>query len=88
MDETFNYIFDPFREAKKQHEGELRHLNQLLEHVLVPLISVYSDHQIALCHKADRRQFGSIIVTKVIDLRLFGMTFMIDIQAITPGKND
>lgn len=86
LGDTFTHILDRFREDRKQQESELRHLKALLEHVPVPLISVHSDHQITLWNNAARRLFGATLVTKVKDLRQFGLNFMVDIQTITPGE--
>ena len=83
---TFTHILDRFREDRKQHESELRHMKALLEHVPVPLISVHTNQEITLWNNAARRLFGIVVVTKVRDLRQFGLDFMLDIQAISPGE--
>ncbi|MFT6434284.1 MAG: nitrogen fixation/metabolism regulation signal transduction histidine kinase [Candidatus Azotimanducaceae bacterium] len=86
LGDTFTHILDRFREDRKQQESELRHLKALLEHVPVPLISVHTDHKITLWNNAARRLFGATRVTKVKDLRQFGLNFLVDIQAITAGE--
>jgi two-component system nitrogen regulation sensor histidine kinase NtrY len=86
LGDTFTHILDQFRDDRKQQESELRHLKALLEHVPVPLISLHADHHITLWNNAARRLFGITRVTKVNDLEQFGLSFMVDIQAISPGE--
>ena len=86
LGETFTRILERFREDRQQQESELRHMKALLEHVPVPLISVQTNQQIKLWNNAARRLFGITQVTRVKDLRQFGLNFMLDIQAISPGE--
>jgi len=87
LGKTFTHILDRFREDRNKQERELIHLKALLEHVPVPLISLHADHTITLWNNAARRLFGITRVTRVKDLRQYGLDFMVDIQAIAPGES-
>lgn len=75
LGETFTHILDRFREDRQEQEAELRHLKALLEHVPVPLISVFGDGAIVLWNNAARRLFGSTHPTQIDDLGAFGANF-------------
>lgn len=83
---TFTQILDRFREDRKQHESELRHLQALLEHVPVPLISVHSNDHITLWNNSARRLFGTAQVTRIAHLEQFGTRFRKQIVSIKPGE--
>lgn len=86
LGETFTHILDRFRDDRKQHETELRHLKALLEHVPVPLISVYHDNTVVLWNNSARRLFGTVHVTHVSDLRQFGDEFFRHVSTIEAGQ--
>lgn len=83
---TFTHILDGFREDRKQQESELRHLKALLEHVPVPLISIYTNGQITLWNNSSRRLFGQTQVTRLSDLEQFGADFFKIICSIQAGE--
>lgn len=83
---TFTQILDRFREDRKQHESELRHLQALLEHVPVPLISVHSNDHITLWNNSARRLFGTAQVSRIAHLEQFGTRFRKQIVSIKPGE--
>ena len=58
LGETFTRIMNRFRDDRSQRESELHHLKALLEHVPVPLISIYSNEEITLWNNPARRLFG------------------------------
>ncbi|MFP6807989.1 MAG: ATP-binding protein [Pseudomonadales bacterium] len=86
LGDTFTYILDRFREDRNQHEQELRHLRALVEHVPVPLISIYADNQITLWNNAARRLFGVAQIRRLVDLEPFGLDFAKQIAVIQPGQ--
>ncbi len=85
LGETFTHILERFREDRSEQERELKHLKALLEHVPVPLISVYADGRISLWNNAARRLFGQHNVQQLGDLGQFGDELMPAVQAIRPG---
>ncbi len=67
LGDTFTHILDRFRADRSEQERELRHLKALLEHVPVPLISVFADGRISLWNNAARRLFGQHDVQQLSD---------------------
>ena len=86
LGETFTHILDRYKDDRQQQETDLRHLKALLEHVPVPLISVYNDGSVVVWNNAARRLFGSVQVQKVTDLAQFGDEFYQHVTTITPGQ--
>lgn len=86
LGETFTHILDRFREDRKHQETELRHLKALLEHVPVPLMSIYADNSVTLWNNAARRLFGSVQASQVEDLKQFGDEFYKEVQSIQAGE--
>jgi two-component system nitrogen regulation sensor histidine kinase NtrY len=86
LGEAFTQILDRFRDDRRQHESELRHLKALLEHVPVPLISVYADERIVLWNNAARRLFGNLQVERLADLQPLGAELPRKILHIRPGE--
>jgi nitrogen fixation/metabolism regulation signal transduction histidine kinase len=73
LGDTFTHIMDRFREDRRDQESELRHLKALLEHVPVPLISIYSDGSLTLWNNAARRLFGTGTPSRLEDLEAYGV---------------
>jgi len=86
LGETFTHILDRFREDRAEHAQDTRHLKSLIEHVPVPLISIYGNDSIVLWNNAARRLFGSAHVTKTKDLAQFGDEFYEQISSIHTGQ--
>ena len=86
LGETFTDILDRFRDDRRQQETELRHLKALLEHVPVPLISVYQDNTVVLWNNSARRLFGNTHVNHIADLEQFGDEFYKHITTIQAGQ--
>ena len=85
LGETFTHILERFREDRSEQERELKHLKALLEHVPVPLISIYSDGRISIWNNAARRLFGQHSVRELGDLAQFGAEFSSAVQELRPG---
>jgi two-component system nitrogen regulation sensor histidine kinase NtrY len=85
LGDTFTQILSRFRDDRVEQESELRHLKALLEHVPVPLISVYGDRTVTLWNNAARRLFGTFHPNRVDDLEQFGHEFQDRISRIKAG---
>lgn len=83
---TFTDIMARFKTTRQQQEGELRHLQALIEHVPVPLLSVQVDGRINLHNNAARRLFGNAKVQRLSDLVQFGDNFVTHIETIVAGE--
>ena len=64
----------------------MKHLKALIEHVPVPLISVYSDDRISIWNNAARRLFGQHSVRELGDLAQFGAEFTSAVAQLRPGN--
>ncbi len=85
LGETFTDILKRFQEVRAGQEKELRHLKALVEHVPVPLLSLYSDGALTVWNNAARRLFGSLSTTHLNDLAQFGTVFQKEVAEIGPG---
>ncbi|MFT7286511.1 MAG: two-component system nitrogen regulation sensor histidine kinase NtrY [Halieaceae bacterium] len=83
---TFSDILEKFREQRTGQESELRHLNALLEHVPVPLISVHADGRVTLWNNTSRRLFGVSHIGDVNDMALYGEAFSKILKELPPGE--
>lgn len=86
LGDTFTDILSRFRDVRTAQESTLRHHKALIEHVPMPLVSVYADQAITLWNNAARRLFGSAHVTKLSDLRQFGEDFHRNIMTLEAGE--
>jgi len=86
LGDTFTDILKRFQKIRAGQEEELRYLKALVEHVPAPLISVKSDGQIVLWNNAARRLFGSAHVTRLADLRQFGIDFEKGVTQLKAGE--
>ena len=86
LGDTFTEILERFRENRSLQESELRHLKALLEHVPVPLLSIYSDQHITLWNNTARRLFGSGKVVRVEDLEAYGEDLAEQLTSVQPGE--
>ncbi len=86
LGETLTRILEKFRADRSEQEVALKHLKALLEHVPVPLISVFADGRISLWNNAARRLFGQHSVQQLDDLAQFGDELMPAIKRIQPGS--
>ncbi len=85
LGETFTDILSRFRADRARQEGDLRHSRALIEHVPVPLISVFDDSGVTLWNNAARRLFGLTHVGRVTDLKQFGEEFYHRVTTIHAG---
>ena len=79
-------IIERFRTFRGQQEEDFKHLKALVEHVPVPLMSVYSDGQISLHNNSARRLFGNAHVARLSDLTPFGEDFKKLVTILEPGE--
>ncbi len=86
LGETFTHILERFREDRREQETELRHLKAMMEHVPVPLISIYNDGTVTTWNNAARRLFGSTHVATTEDLKQFGDEFHQHLTRIQAGE--
>lgn len=85
LGDAFTALLDRFREERKEQETEVRHLKALLEHVPVPLISIYADESVVAWNNSARRLFGAAQVRRLDDLAQFGDDFQMRVRYIEPG---
>lgn len=88
LNETFVEIMARFQLSKQAYETKLKRMVSLLEHVPVPLLSVFPDGRIRLHNNAARRFFSEIKVSGVEDLKLLGNELFDAIQDIRPGNTE
>ncbi len=86
LGEVFTGIVSRFQALRNQQEETLRHLKALMEHVPVPLLSVYHDGKLELHNNAARRLFGSTRVERLDDMKAFGEDFHRHLKAVAPGE--
>ena len=86
LGETFSDLLERFRAERQDQETELRHLKALLEHVPVPLVSVYTDGEVVPWNNSARRLFGATPVRRLEDLEAFGSDFVLGVRHIQPGE--
>jgi len=88
LGETFSAIIERMRERTVDQTLEVRRLNALIEHIPVPLLTVHADDSITLQNNAARRLFGPAQVTRLKDLRQFGISFHDAIREALPGTRE
>lgn len=86
LGDTFTDILSRFRDVRTAQESTLRHHKALIEHVPMPLVSVYANDAITLWNNAARRLFGSAHVTKLEDLKQFGDDFHRNVLTLEAGE--
>ena len=88
LGEAFTDILDRMRTERAGREIEVRRLNALIEHIPVPLLSLHGDDAITLQNNAARRLFGAVDVTRLSDLRQFGVSFYNAVAESVPGNRE
>lgn len=83
---AFTDILERFQTARNEQEEHQRHLNAIVEHVPVPLISIGSDGSLTIWNNAARKLFGANQVTKLSDLKPFGEEFAKHLTTVKPGE--
>jgi len=82
---AFTEIMERMRERGAGQETNTRRLRALIEHIPVPLLTLHADNAITLQNNAARRLFGAEHVTKLRDLRRFGVNFSEAVAEAVPG---
>jgi nitrogen fixation/metabolism regulation signal transduction histidine kinase len=88
LGEAFTSIIERMRSEAKDQAIELRRLKALIEHIPVPLLTVHADERITLQNNSARRLFGASHVTRLRDLRQFGLNFHTAIAEAVPGVRE
>lgn len=88
LGETFTDIIERMRTRRADQETELRRLSALIEHIPVPLLTLHVDNAITLQNNAARRLFGAEHVTRLKDLRKFGVRFADSVATAVPGARE
>jgi two-component system nitrogen regulation sensor histidine kinase NtrY len=88
LGETFTDIIERMRTRRAGQETELRRLSALIEHIPVPLLTLHADEAITLQNNAARRLFGAEHVTRLKDLRRFGVQFADSVATAVPGVRE
>jgi nitrogen fixation/metabolism regulation signal transduction histidine kinase len=81
-------LIGKLRERGVGHEAEVRKLRALIDHVPVPLLTLHADESITLQNNAARRLFGTSHVTRLKDLRQFGMPFAEALASAVPAAHE
>ena len=88
LGQAFTAIIERMREEATDQAIEIRRLKALIEHIPVPLLTLHADASISLQNNAARRLFGASHVTKLRDLRQFGVSFHNSIEEAVPGVRE
>ncbi len=72
---TFTNILNKSKTERNKHQSEIQHVNAIVEHVPVPLISYHSAGTIKLWNHSARRLFGHHNISNINDLSVFGHEF-------------
>lgn len=88
LGETFTDILDRMWDAREEQEIQVRRLTALIDHIPVPLLTVHGDGAITLQNNAARRLFGAAHVTRLGDLRQFGVDFHDAVAEAVPGNRE
>lgn len=85
LGQSFNDILEQLRQQREDQAAELRHLQALLEHVPVPLLSLHGDDKVTLWNNPARRLFGTSLPTQIADLNDYGGEFAKRLTNAQPG---
>ena len=88
LGEEFTNIIGRLRERGVGHETEVRKLRALIEHIPIALLTLHSDHSVTLQNNAARRLFGAAQVTRLRDLRQFGVAFAEAVETAVPAERE
>ena len=88
LGEAFTDIINRMRERSSDQEIEIRQLRALIEHIPVPLMTLHVDDTMTLQNNAARRLFGAEHVTRLRDLRRFGVRFADSVATAVPGRRE
>lgn len=82
---AFSEVLDQFQQGRANYEKEFIHLEALIEHSPVPLISVYSGGQIVLWNDAARSIFSHRASDKLSDFDYLGTEFTTQLAQLEGG---
>ena len=85
---AFAEILERMHAVRSGQEIEVRRLRALIEHIPVPLLSVHAGGELTLQNNAARRLFGAAHVTRLPDLRQFGVDFHDAVAEAVPGRRE
>ncbi len=88
LGETFTDILGRMWDAREEQEIHARRMAALIDHIPVPLMTVHGDGAITLQNNAARRLFGAAHVTRLQDLRQFGVDFHDAVTEAVPGNRE
>lgn len=88
LGETFTDILDRMWDTREEQEIQVRRLAALIDHIPVPLLTVHGGGAITLQNNAARRLFGAAHVTRLRDLRQFGVDFHDAVAEAVPGNRE
>ena len=83
---AFTEIINRIQTQRSTQEEKLRHIKAVIEHVPVPLISIYQDGRVTLWNNGARRLFGAHSITKIEDLAQFDRQFPKQLRSIIAGE--
>ena len=83
---TLDDIMGKINVSRTEQQQQLRQLKALIEHIPMPLLSLYSDDTIELHNNAARHLFASVRINKLTDLSIFGQPFADTIKQLEPGN--
>lgn len=86
LGETFTALMQRYLQEREQQEQQLRHFKAMVEHVPIPLISLYGNGQLCVWNNSARRLFGSGQVSSLDELRLFGEELVTQLRELKPGE--
>jgi len=86
--EAISDILERMSAVRTNQEVELRRLRGLIEHIPVPLLMIHGDDAVTLQNNSARRLFGAAHVTRLKDLRQFGVDFFAAVDESVPGNRE
>jgi signal transduction histidine kinase len=88
LGQTFTDILDRQRKLRMEQAAGIRHLQALIEHIPVPLLTIHGDGSLTLQNNAARRLFGAAHVVRLQDLAQFGSSFHQAVSQAVPGTRE
>ncbi|WP_448548067.1 sensor histidine kinase [Thalassotalea fusca] len=86
LGQMFSDVLKRIQHERNINEEKLQHMSAIVEHVPVPLISIYSDNKVSLWNNSARQLFGRHSVTKTDDLVSLDAHFLEAIQSLQLGE--
>ncbi|WP_102798182.1 sensor histidine kinase [Bowmanella denitrificans] len=86
LGETFTALMQRYLQEREQQQQQLRHFRAMVEHVPIPLISLYNNGHLNLWNNSARRLFGSAQISNLEDLAAFGEALASQLHELKPGE--